>query len=93
MNENLGYAVISVTAFILIVMWLTRKKPAKTIDEVTLHPINTDGFPRDEQLFCNSCGKLITKEEDRMHNGLCENCAWEEEDEEWNDDLMLGGGF
>jgi hypothetical protein len=37
------------------------------------------------ELWCEE----ISQEEYEMYDGLCEECAWDEE----NDDLFLGGGW
>jgi len=42
-----------------------------------------------KRYYCENCGTEISQEEYEMHDGLCEECAWEEED----DDLFLGGGW
>ena len=41
-----------------------------------------------KRYYCENCGEEISQEEYEMYGGLCEECAWEEED----DDLFLGGG-
>jgi NMD protein affecting ribosome stability and mRNA decay len=42
-----------------------------------------------KKYYCENCGEEISQEEYEMYDGLCEECAWEEED----DDLFLGGGW
>jgi hypothetical protein len=43
----------------------------------------------EKKYYCRFCGREVSEEDCLLFDGLCQECVWEEED----DDLILGGGW
>ena len=47
----------------------------------------------EKKFHCLSCGRQISKEQYENNDGLCEECAWNDEIDDEDSDLILGGAW
>ena len=43
----------------------------------------------EKKYYCRFCGREISEEDYLLFDGLCQECVWDEED----DDFILGGAW